>query len=219
MTLKPALIFDLDGTLLDSLNGLMHSTNAALEACGYPARSYTEIRNFVGNGMRKLIERAVADGLEDPNFEKCFRLFRADYDATMLQNTVPYDGILTLLETLKAEGYPMAVVSNKADAPVRALCAHFFGDLLPISIGEQEGVARKPAPDSVFAALEALGCPREHAFYIGDSEVDMETARNAGLPCLSVGWGYRDPDFLSARGADFIASSTEALLAEIHQRS
>ncbi len=209
------IIFDMDGTLLDSLDGLLHSTNAALEACGYPQRSYEEVRAFVGNGVGKLIERALPGGLENPDYERCLAAFKEDYQTAMIEGTRPYPGILELLDSLNAEGYRLAVVSNKIDSAVKELSAHFFGGRLPVAIGEREHVARKPAPDSVFAALEELGMPRETAAYVGDSEVDLETARRAGLPCFSVDWGNRSDAQLLAAGATSISRTAGELLDKI----
>lgn len=209
------IIFDMDGTLLDSLEGLMHSTNAAMEQYGYPARTYEEVCAFVGNGVGKLIERALPGGLENADYEKCLAAFKEDYKTAMFTGTRPYPGIPALLETLNREGYHVAVVSNKIDSAVKALSAHFFGDLIPVAIGERPGVTRKPAPDSVYAALEEMGMPKETAAYVGDSEVDLQTARNSGLPCFSVDWGTRSDEILLQNGATSISRTAEELLQAI----
>ena len=214
MKLK-TVIFDLDGTLLDSLEGLWHSTNAALRALGYPERTLDEVRDFVGNGVGKLIERALPGGTENPEFERCVAEFLKDYQNTMLTCSRPYPGIVPLLEGLRADGYATAVVSNKVDGAVKELSRKFFGELIRVSIGERSGVARKPAPDSVFAALEELGMPRESAAYVGDSEVDIATARNAGLPCFSVDWGNRTRQLLLSSGATSISHTAEELAEKI----
>ncbi len=213
---RTTLIFDMDGTLLDSLDGLLASTNAALTACGYPTRTYEEVRAFVGNGIGKLIERALPEDADQTAYEKCLAAFQEDYKTAMMEGTRPYPGILQLLQTLKAEGYSVAVVSNKIEHAVKELSDHFFGDLMPVAIGERDGVARKPAPDSVYAALAKLGRETETAVYIGDSEVDLQTARNSGLPCLSVDWGNRSAEQLRQFGATSISHTAEELLEAIH---
>lgn len=207
-----AIVFDMDGTLLDSLSGLHHSTNAALTQLGYPPRSEEEVRSFVGNGVGKLIERALPGGRDNPDYEACLAAFKEDYKSAMFSGTAIYDGICPLLQTLSDKGYRLAVVSNKIDSAVKALSSHFFGDLFPVSIGEREGIARKPAPDSVWAALQELGVNRDEAIYVGDSEVDLETARNAGIPCLSVTWGNRSEEELRACGADTLCHTPQELL-------
>lgn len=211
MKLK-TILFDMDGTLLDSLPGLLHSTNAALTACGYPERTYEEVRTFVGNGVGKLIERALPGGLDNPDYEACLAAFRADYQDAMFTGSKLYPGISELLEALRTEGCRLAVVSNKIDSAVQALSARFLEQRVDVAIGEREGVARKPAPDSVYAALDALQMPRESAAYVGDSEVDLQTARNAGVPCFSVDWGNRSAQELVRAGAVSISHTPEELL-------
>jgi phosphoglycolate phosphatase len=209
------IIFDMDGTLLDSLDGLRHSTNAALSRYGYPERTMEDIRAFVGNGVGKLVERSLPGGLQNPDYEKCLAAFKEDYKTAMFTGTRPYPGVVLLLEALRAEGYGLAVVSNKLDGAVKALSQRFFGGLLPVAIGEVAGAARKPAPDSVFAALKELGAQPETAAYVGDSEVDLQTARNSGLPCLSVDWGTRSTEFLLQNGATSISHTAEEVLHTI----
>ena len=210
------ILFDMDGTLLDSISGLMMSTNAALTACGYPTRTYDEVASFVGNGVGKLIERALPGGLANPDYDRCLAAFRKDYQTAMFTGTKHFPGIVPLLKTLRDEGFHMAVVSNKPDPAVKELAVHFFGELLPVAIGEREGVSRKPAPDSVLAALKEMGMPAESAVYIGDSEVDLATARNSGLPCFSVDWGSRTREFLLEHGAASIAHTPAELLEQLH---
>lgn len=193
-----AIIWDLDGTLLDTLEDLAASTNAALTAHGYPPRSLSEVRAFVGNGVRNLITRALPRE-NCPDLEAVFADFRAHYAAHCNDRTRPYPGILDALRELKAAGIPMAVVSNKLDPAVKALCKLHFGDLLDCAIGECDGLARKPAPDTVFRALDLLGCTE--GIYVGDSEVDIATAENAGLSAVIVGWGFRPEETLLAAGA------------------
>ena len=207
------VIFDLDGTLLDTLQDLADSANYALAQSGFPTRTREEVRAFVGNGVGMLIHRAVPTGTSPQAEAACLDCFRAHYLTNMSHKTAPYPGILPMLDRLKAAGRKLAVVSNKFDGAVKGLCRTYFGDRLSAAIGESEGVARKPAPDTVLRALSDLGMPRESAVYVGDSDVDILTARNAGIPCLSVSWGFRDRDFLLAHGAEYIADSPEGLCA------
>lgn len=202
-------IFDLDGTLLSTLADLAASTNYALRTHHMPERSLDEVRRFVGNGVKKLMERAIPDGLNNPLFEETFATFRQHYMLHNLDTTQPYPGIMQLLEQLKAEGKNIAVVSNKFYAATRELCRHFFGDLVPVAIGECEDIRKKPAPDTVIEALRELGVDKEGAVYIGDSDVDIMTAKNSGMPCVSVLWGFRDKEFLLEHGATTLISQPE----------
>lgn len=208
-------VFDLDGTLLDTLGDLAASTNYALRTHGMPEHSLDDVRRFVGNGVRVLMERAVPQGAENPQFEAAFQTFRTHYMQHSLDTTKPYDGILETLEALKAEGCRLAVVSNKMMAATQELCRHFFRDTIEVAIGEHEaqGIRKKPAPDTVNEAFRQLGIGKERAVYVGDSDVDILTARNSGLPCISVLWGFRDRDFLIQHGAEtFISAPSELLL-------
>ena len=206
-----AVIFDLDGTLLNTLDDLADSANHALETCGFPRRTVDEIRRFVGNGVAMLIRRAVPEGTAPSAEAACLAEFRQYYLTHMRCKTAPYPGIPELLDSLRAAGCAVAVVSNKFDAAVKELCADYFGARVPVAIGESAGVRKKPAPDTVFRALEELGVPAERAVYVGDSDVDVETARNAGMDCVAVSWGFRDEAFLRAHGAEVIAPTPEAL--------
>ncbi len=189
-------IFDLDGTLLNTLEDLWYSTNYALKDSGFPARSLDEVRRFVGNGVAKLIERAVPDNISDEEMQRCLTTFRSHYSVHLTDHTGPYDGIPEVMKQLKEHGCRIGVVSNKFDAAVKALCADYFDGLYDTAIGESPLTAKKPAPDSVFKAMEELGAERGTSVYIGDSEVDIETARNAGIPCIGVTWGFRDGELL-----------------------
>ena len=204
-------IFDLDGTLLSTLADLAASTNYALRTHHMPERSLDEVRRFVGNGVKKLMERAIPDGLNNPLFEETFATFRQHYMQHNLDTTQPYPGIMQLLEQLKAEDKNIAVVSNKFYAATRELCRHFFGDLVPVAIGEREDIRKKPAPDTVIEALRELGVDKEGAVYIGDSDVDIMTAKNSGMPCVSVLWGLRDKEFLLEHGATTLISKPEEM--------
>ena len=207
-------IFDLDGTLLDTLGDLAAAVNYALRQHGLPEHSLDDVRRFVGNGVRKLMERAVPDGADNPLFDDTFASFRQYYMAHSQDTTRPYEGIPETLAALKARGCHIAVVSNKMMAATQALCSHFFPDTIEVAIGENEaaGIRKKPAPDTVIAALEALGVGKDHAVYVGDSDVDIQTARNSGLPCISVLWGFRDRDFLQQNGAETFISAPSELL-------
>ena len=207
------VIFDLDGTLLDTLQDLADSTNYALSVHRMPARTLEEVRTFVGNGVGRLIHLAVPEGTPEDEEARCLADFRAHYLLNMENRTAPYPGVLELLEHLHAAGVRIAVVSNKFDGAVKGLCQNYFGSRIPVAIGESQGVARKPAPDTVFRALAELGAGAGRAVYVGDSDVDIATARNAGLPCISVSWGFRDADFLTAHGARQIVGSPAELEA------
>jgi phosphoglycolate phosphatase len=206
-------IFDLDGTLLDTLQDLATSVNYALRQHAMPEHSIDDIRRFVGNGVRKLMERAVPDGAQNPLFESAFATFRQYYMQHSLDTTRPYDGIPEMLDELKRRGCRIAVVSNKMMAATQELIAHFFPQI-EVAIGEHEaeGIRKKPAPDTVREALRQLGVTTKNAVYVGDSDVDIETAYNSGLPCISVLWGFRDRDFLLSHGATTLISCPEELL-------
>ena len=207
-------IFDLDGTLLDTLTDLAASCNYALRTHGMPEHSIDDVRRFVGNGVRKLMERAIPDGEANPDFEATFATFREYYMHHSLDTTKPYPGIMDTLVELKARGCRLAVVSNKMMAATVELCKHFFPDTIEVAIGENEaeGIKKKPAPDTVLAALKQLGVSGEDAVYVGDSDVDLATARNSCLPCISVLWGFRDRDFLLDHGATTFITSPKELL-------
>ena len=204
-------IFDLDGTLLDTLQDLATSVNYALRQHHMPEHSIDDVRRFVGNGVRRLMERAVPEGTADSAFEAAFATFREYYMEHSLDTTRPYDGIPELIHELKQRGCRMAVVSNKMMAATQELVHHFFPEI-EVAIGEHEaeGIRKKPAPDTVFAAMKQLG--QGSAVYVGDSDVDLATARNSGLPCISVLWGFRDREFLLAHGATtFVEKPCEIL--------
>lgn len=207
-------IFDLDGTLLDTLADLAAAVNYALRQHGMPEHTIDDVRRFVGNGVRKLMERAIPDGEKNPDFEATFATFREYYMHHSLDTTRPYPGIIETLEALKEQGCRLAVVSNKMMAATKELCQHFFADTIEVAIGENEaaGIRKKPAPDTVFEALRQLGEEKDSAVYVGDSDVDLETANNSGLPCISVLWGFRDRDFLIQHGAKTFISAPSELL-------
>ena len=212
MTYK-TYIFDLDGTLLDTLQDLASSVNYALRHHHMPEHSIDDIRRFVGNGVRLLMERSVPDGAANPQFESTFATFREYYMLHSLDTTCPYEGISEVIRELKERGCRLAVVSNKMMTATQELVAHFFPEI-EVAIGEHEaeGIRKKPAPDTVFEALRRLGVAQDEAVYVGDSDVDLQTARNAGLPCISVLWGFRDRDFLLQHGATTLIEHPRELL-------
>ena len=203
------VIFDLDGTLLNTLEDLMNAVNFALNKYGYPMRTLAEIRTFVGNGVRKLMERSLPNYKECQNFDELFSAFREYYTVHCEDKTQAYDGVLDLMHQLKNDGFKMAIVSNKLDSAVKELNQSYFSEYIQTAIGEKDGIRKKPAPDMVETALAELHSEKEDAVYIGDSEVDIKTAANSGLDCISVSWGFRDVDFLRENGAGIIADTPQ----------
>jgi len=204
------VIFDLDGTLLDTLDDLRTAVNLALTDFGWPARTEEQIRLSVGNGVRVLMALSVPDGEENPQFEAALAAFKEHYAVHQFDTTRPYDGILETVRALESDGVQTAVVSNKIDFAVQDLNNRFFH--LHVAIGDREGQKRKPAPDSVFAAMKALNADPKTTVYVGDSEVDLKTAENAGLPCICAAWGFRTREELDAAGATVYADKPEDLL-------
>lgn len=225
---KKAIIWDLDGTLMDTIEDLKNAVNYALSINGMKTRSLDEVRRFVGNGVRRLVELAVPESMERGKkdmglFEKVFADFKSYYVAHCQDNTGLYEGIADTLDILKRRGFKMAVVSNKLQQGVTELVNSYIrtvgkndairlSDFMLVSIGEHPEVARKPAPDMVLKAMEGLGVTKEETVYIGDSEVDVATARNSGLSCISVLWGFRDKNFLQEHGADTFASTPHEIV-------
>ena len=207
--MKKAVIFDLDGTLLNTLDDLADSTNYALSRFGYPTRTIEEVRQFVGNGVAKLIERAIPEGKNNPNFEKCLAIFKENYAQNMYNKTAPYNGIIEMLSNLKSKGIKIAVVSNKFDLAVKELCKKYFEGFIDFAAGENEaqGIKKKPAPDTVISVLNEFNFASEDAVYIGDSDVDIMTAKNSKMPCISVTWGFRDEKFLLENGATILINA------------
>lgn len=210
--MKNAAVFDMDGTILNTLEDLMDSTNFALKNNGLKERSLEEIRFFVGNGIQKLIERAVPQGTSKEVFEKVFADFKSHYKIHCADKTSYYDGIPLVIQTLRKMGVKTAVVSNKADFAVQELVEVYFKGLFDVALGEKTGVSKKPSPDMVNAALSVLGVEKDAAFYIGDSDVDFETAKNSSLDFIGVSWGFRGRKFLENLGAKNIIDSPEELL-------
>ncbi len=198
-------IFDLDGTLLNTIDDLANAVNYALRQNNMPEHTVDEVRWMVGNGVRTLMRRALPSDADDVLYEKAYADFQVYYKEHNLDFTRPYDGIIELLAALKQKGVKMAVVSNKIDTATKPLVKHFFGDYIDVAVGDTPDVQNKPAPDMVFKAIRELGETPENCIYIGDSNVDLETAQNAGLPCISVLWGFRDRQFLEGIGATMFA--------------
>lgn len=213
------VIFDLDGTLLNTLEDLADSTNYAMRAFGLKERSINEVRNFVGNGVDVLIERAVEGAIPKEQELECLDVFKQHYSKNMDNKTKPYDGIMDVIKELLKRGYHIAIVSNKFDAAVKGLNVDYFEGLFPVAIGASDTVAKKPAPDSVIKALQELHSDKERAVYVGDSDVDIMTARNSGLPCISVTWGFRDEELQRSMGTDYIIHKPEELLDVLDGRN
>lgn len=204
-------IFDMDGTILNTIDDLAASLNAVLEKSGFPTRTMDEVISFVGDGLRTLIERGVPDGSDSETVDRVLADFQAYYAVHCADRTAPYDGIIELLKNLRTNGCMTAVVSNKVDDAVQELCKKYFDGLFDYAVGERSGILRKPAPDSVNEVLEKLNVSRENAVYIGDSEVDIKTAENAGMDSIIVEWGFRERDFLLKKGAKTIVSAAKEI--------
>ena len=204
-------IFDLDGTLLNTLEDLTDSINYTLSMSGFPKRTIEEVRRFVGNGIRLLVERSVPRGTKEEKVNQIYLAFMEHYAAHCADKTRPYNGVVALLRRLREAGIKTAVVSNKADSAVKELCEKYFTGLLDEAVGEREGIRRKPAPDSIEEVLRNLEIGKAQAVYIGDSDVDVETAANAGLEQIAVTWGFRDKDCLLASGAKVFVSTPEEI--------
>lgn len=211
-----AVIFDLDGTLLNTLEDLRESVNHALRSYGMPERSLEEIRHFVGNGVEKLIERAVLKGTEDSLRKKIFQAFKEHYAIHCNDKTDLYPGIASLLAALKEKGFQMAIVSNKLQEGVDVLHKQYFSEYLSVAIGAREGICKKPAPDTVMEALRLLGVSKEKAVYVGDSEVDIATAAHAGMNCITVAWGFRTRQEQKEAGATLFVEKPEEMISLLY---
>lgn len=209
------IIFDMDGTVLNTIEDLTVSMNHALAEFNMPERTVEEFRSFFGSGARVAMERAVPAGTPSETIDRMMPVFKEHYDVHCLDRTRPYDGIPELMRQLQNRGCKMAIVSNKIDSAVKELNERFFSGLINVAIGERPGIKRKPAPDTVFEALKELGSSKSDAVYVGDSEVDFETAENAGIPCISVLWGFRSREFLTGIGAEMFAEKPEDILGMI----
>ena len=212
------VIFDLDGTLLDTLGDLTDAVNYTLTAYEMPQRSIDEIRQFVGNGIRRLVQRAVPNGEKNPDFEAVFSTFRSYYDVHCNDKTKPYEGIMELIDALLERGINLAIVSNKVESAVQTLNKLYFPQV-KVAVGDREGLQRKPAPDSVFQAMSVFDAKSAETLYVGDSGVDVETAKNAGVTCISVLWGFRDKGQLLESGAKILIEKPLELLELIEHET
>ena len=212
--MKTGILFDLDGTLLNTLEDLLDATNAALRHFGRPQRTLQELRSFVGNGARNQLRLSLSGREDDPDLDAALEWYKAYYAEHCQIKTAPYPGVPELLERLKGE-WPMAIVSNKPDVAVKTLCAQHFPGIY--ALGEAPDCPRKPAPDMVFKAMKAIGV--EKCIYVGDSEVDIRTAKNAGVPCISVLWGFRDREVLEGEGGRYFCQTAGELVALIRELS
>ncbi len=215
MTGINTVIFDMDGTVLNTLADLSASVNHVLEQFHMPRRTESEYRLFFGSGIRYAIRCAVPEDTSEEQIDRMLPVFKEYYGKHWLDQTKPYAGVTELMRLLKEHGYRMAIVSNKIDPAVKALNERFFSEYASVAIGEKEGIRRKPAPDTVEQALQELGSTKKEAVYIGDSEVDLLTAKNAGIPCITVLWGFRDRSFLEEHGATMFAEKPEDVFALI----
>lgn len=205
------IVFDLDGTLLNTLEDLKDSVNYALERQGFPLRNLSEIRSFVGNGIRLLMERAVPKNIDNDTFEICFKDFCDYYKIHMEDKTAPYDGINDMLTNIKKAGFKTAIVTNKADFAAQDLCKRMFGKNIDFVVGSSDDRPNKPEPDGVFYALEKLGSKIENTVFVGDADTDILTAKNANLPSIGVLWGFRDREVIEEAGAEYIVESVNDL--------
>ncbi|MGM9972525.1 MAG: HAD family hydrolase [Clostridiaceae bacterium] len=206
------VIFDLDGTLLDTLQDLCDSVNYIMTNIGHKNREAKEVRSFLGNGPSNLLKKCLSSDLEEEEFAKVLDQYKAYYQINMHNKTIPYPGIIDLLEELKNRGYKLAIVSNKQDEAVKVLAEKYFKGLIDTAAGESAAIKRKPAPDTIYKAIEVLGSKRDEAIYVGDSEVDAKAAKNAGIPCVLVTWGFRDREDLEKEKPDYIIDRAGDLL-------
>ena len=212
------VIFDMDGTVLNTLDDLASSVNYVLTSFGLPAHCAEDYRLYFGNGIRYALKCAAPSGTEEETIDRMLPVFREHYNAHCLDRTGPYEGIPELMRGLREKGYKLAIVSNKIDSAVKELNARFFHDYVDVAIGEREGIRRKPAPDTVIQALAELKSVKDEAIYVGDSEVDLQTASNAGLPCITVLWGFRDKEFLAEQGATVFANTPKEVFELLMRR-
>lgn len=209
---KKLIIFDLDGTLINTLSDLNIAVNYALAKYNYPPRTLLETRRDIGNGVAKLIERSIPDGINNKNYPECLEIFRSYYRVHYFENSFPYEGIKETLDTLKSMGYTLAVVSNKFNEGANKMVTRFFPGVFAVIKGEGDGYRTKPAPDMVDFVLKETGFARENAIYVGDTNVDLETAKNAQIPAILVSYGYRDKDFLlNLKGAPVVDAPSDII--------
>lgn len=206
-----AVLYDMDGTVLDTLADLTDAVNVSLRRFGLPEQPAMHVRDVLGNGARRLIMGCLPEGTDERTADAVLEFYKPYYDAHCREKTAPYPGITELMQRLRDAGVKQAVVSNKPDGAVKELAELFFGGLIESAVGESETVRLKPCPDAVLAAAKLMGVSKDECVYVGDSEVDIETARRAGMDCISVAWGFRDEDMLHAEGAACIVHSAEEL--------
>ena len=211
------IIFDLDGTLLNTLEDLHACFNQAIKQYGYPERSISEIKSFVGNGIKKAIERALPHKVDDKELDNIVNYFRRYYKDHMFELTKPYEGIIELLKELNQKGYKLGIVSNKHDAAVKDLAYHYFGEHIKVAIGEDVGINKKPSPDGTLKAIKELNSEITNCIFVGDSDVDIKTAQNIGIPCISVLWGFREEKFLRENGGEFFAKNPKDIIKIIEK--
>ncbi len=227
--MKQVIIFDLDGTLLNTLYDLYLSFNYAIGRFGYPKRTLEEIKSFVGNGVKRALELSLPEKIDDNKMSEILNVFKEYYTEHMYNNTKAYEGIVEMLEKLKKKGYVLAVLSNKYDKAVKGLCKKYFGDLIEISFGEGNGIRKKPYSDGVFKILDDINMSESHddktvfpdkvnVIYIGDSEVDIQTAKNAGIYCISVLWGFKSREFLEQNGGKVYAEKPDDIIKIIEKK-
>ena len=209
------VIFDLDGTLLNTLDDLCDSLNDILVGKGYSPTSIKDVKGFVGNGVRNLVRLSVPEHCSEDEVTIIMEEFMEHYSHNMQNKTRPYNGIMELLLDLSRYNYKIAIVSNKFDTAVKSLSRTYFGNLIPVAIGESTEIKRKPAPDSIFTAIKELGSDITKTVLVGDSETDVQTAKNAGIPCIGVTWGFRSREVLRSAGADYLIDTPRELLTLI----
>ena len=209
------IVFDCDGTLLDTLTDLRNTVNYVLRAHDLPERSVSEVKAALGNGVAHLMRQSLPASISDDEFTNYLDEFKAYYGEHLQDYTAPYPGMLDVLDTLRAKGYKLAIVSNKIQEGITPLNKEYFGDRLPVAIGERPGLQRKPAPDMVLQALKELDSTQSESIYIGDSEVNVATANNSGLLCIGVTWGFRDEQLHKDLGVKYIARKAEDIVTII----
>ncbi len=206
------ILFDMDGTLLDTIDDIADSLNKTLKDYGFPTRTVSEVKSFVGNGAKTLAIRALPPNLEEAVLNEFLLSYQKNYLDNLQNQTKPYDNIISLLEKLKSKGYKLAIISNKPHDGVTSLCKEYFHNFITLAFGESEDTLKKPAPDGIYKALDELNSRKEEAVYVGDSEVDVITAKNAGLISVGVTWGFRSKEILQNEGCDYIIDSPLDLL-------
>lgn len=210
--MKKVVIFDLDGTLLYSLEDLMDSVNYTLDLFGYQKRTLEEITSSVGNGVKHLLRQSLPANIDDEEMEKCFLIFKDYYSEHCCDKTHPYDGIVDMMKVLKDKDLKLCIVSNKFQSAAEEVCDFYFKGLYDMVIGESESCRRKPAPDGINMICDFYGVEKDEVLFLGDSEVDIKTAENAGVFCVSVLWGYRDKQFLTDNGAKLFINNPDEII-------